>query len=252
VSSRKYPLKLNLNISGLATGGKYVRIPYGQLEAHISTFINPEHYPPTVTLKDPHSMPMEDIRTFLGYIQDREKKLGEYEAFRFSKYKDKTGFHDAAYPNSAAIPLAETRHSSPPIADELEVIPGLGTKAGYSRHVTQHQKSSQSGWSERQPGNTRGLGTDAAKPSDPLSLTNLNCPPAASVDPLAADSNNIIDQSTMGVLTGLGVPATIPVNGPSDGQPRYYMPPGGSGLLSEDNIDPRLLHISQNYTSRNH
>jgi hypothetical protein len=229
-----------------------MRIPYGQLEANISTFINPEHYPPTVTLKDPHSMPMEDIRTFLGYIQDREKKLGEYEAFRFSKYKDKTGFHDAAYPNSAAIPLAETRQSSPPIADELGGTFGLGTQVEYSRHVTQHRKSSQSGLSERASGNPRRIGPDAAKPSDPLSLTNLNCPPAAFFDPLVADSNNLIDQSTMGVLTGLGVPATIPVNGPSDGQPRYFMPPGGSGLLSEDNIDPRLLHISQNYTSSNH
>jgi hypothetical protein len=237
VSSRKYPLQLNLNISGLATGGKYVRIPYGQLEANTSTFINPEHYPPTVTLKDPHSMPIEDIKTFLGYIQDREKKLGECEAFRFSKYKDKTGFHDAAYPDSAAIPLGDTSQPSPPIADQLG--------------STQHQKSSQNGSTVRQTRNIRAR-TDAAKPSHPRSLTNLHCPPAACLVTSAADSNMLIDQSTMSVLTGLGVPATIPVNGPSDGQPRYFMPPGGSGLLSEDNIDPRLLHISQTYSSSNH
>jgi hypothetical protein len=120
---------------------------------------------------------MEDIRTFLGYIQDREKKLGKYEAFCFSKYKDKTGFHNAAYPNSAAIPLAETRQSSPPIADELGGTFGLGTQAEYSRHVIQHRKSTQSRSFERASGNPRRIGPDAAKPSDPLSLTNLNCLP---------------------------------------------------------------------------
>jgi hypothetical protein len=111
----KYQLQLNLGISELATGGKYMRISYGQLEANPSTFIDPVYYPPTVTLKDPQNMRMEDIRSFLGGIQKRETMLGQSEAFRFRKYKDKTGLHDVVYAVSATVPTGDENQSCHPI-----------------------------------------------------------------------------------------------------------------------------------------
>jgi hypothetical protein len=102
------------------------------------------------------------------------------------------------------------------------------------------------------PSDRGGMGTDATTASDPLTPVTFSWPPAAFSDTSAARPNILIDQAAMSVLTGMGVPASIPVNGPADGQPKYIMPQAGSGMLSEDNIDPRLLHISQSNPSSNH
>jgi hypothetical protein len=98
----------------------------------------------------------------------------------------------------------------------------------------------------------RGIGTDATTGSDPLNPVTFNWPPAAFPDTPAVRPSILIDQATMGFLTGIGVPASIPVNGPADGQPKYLMPQAGSWMLSEDNIDPRLLHTSQSNPTSNH
>jgi hypothetical protein len=205
-----------------------MRIPYGQLEAHPSTFIDPVYYPPTVTLKDPQNMRMDDIKAFLGYIQKREILHGQSEAFRFRKYKDKTGLQDAVYAVSAAVPAGDGSQSCHPIEyNPSDGMPGIPSDRG-------------------------GMGTDATTASDPLTPVTFSWPPAAFSDTSAARPNILIDQAAMSVLTSMGVPASIPVNGPADGQPKYIMPQAGSGMLAEDNIDPRLLHISQSNPTSNH
>jgi hypothetical protein len=202
-----------------------MRIPYGQLEANPSTFIDPVYYPPTVTLKDPQNMRMEDIKSFLGGIQTREITLGQSEAFRFRKYKDKTSLHDAVYAVSAAVSAGDGNQSYHPIES-------------YSHNGMQGN-----------PSHRGGMGTDATTASDPLTPVTFNWSPAAFHDIPAARSNILIDQTTMSTLTGMGVPTSIPVNGPADGQPRYFMPQAASEILSQDNIDPRLLHMNQSNSS---
>jgi hypothetical protein len=269
----KYQPELNLGIiPELATGGKYIHIPYGQLEANPSTFINPVYCPPRVTLKDPQNMPMEDIKTFLCYIQDRKMKFGQTEAFRFRKYKDKIGLHDAAYAASAAVPLGDGSQSFQPIEHiaqaDTQGMTVLGTEVDQSHHGTHHGISAYRERQERQTSHRsdeEGI-IDVAKSRDPLRLVSCTWlqvahreptvaqgdPAEAQGDPAMAHSNILIDQSTMSMLTGFGVPTSILVNGPADEQPQYYMLQWESGFFSQENIDPLLLCISQSNTSSNH
>jgi hypothetical protein len=61
---------------------------------------------------------------------------------------------------------------------------------------------------------------------------------------ISHETNIFINQETMGRLTALGIPTSIPVNGPSDGQPMYHMPQAQPGVSLPDNIDPALLGVS--------
>jgi hypothetical protein len=180
------------------------------IEADPSTFIDPIYYPQTVTLKDPQNMPMEDIKSFLAHIQAREGAEGAAKAFCFRKYWYKAGLCDASY-----MPQSLADGSIQAAAGSTVAFNTAGT------HSETHKMK------------PRFCSDTHRKQLRLVAVLNLT---AATV----VDTNTLINQETMSRLTTLGIPTSIPVNGPDNGQPMYYMPHEGSALMLAGIIDPIL------------
>ena len=193
----------------LATGGKYKRIPYARLEENPSVFIDAEYYPPTVTWKDPQNMQREDIQTLLSHIKTREITGRNLDAFRFKRYWDGRKLCDAAYPDLSANDI-QGLVESPNILTE---------KTGGLIRST----------------------IVAADPQNPMITPMPTMTVPKPTIAMTSQGNGLINQETMSRLTELGIPTSIPINGPGDGQPMYYMPQTKSGFSLPDSIDPTLL-----------
>ena len=205
----------------LATGGKYKHIPYARLEKDPSVFIDAEYYPPTVSWMDPQNMQMEDIQTLLSHIKAREIAGSNIDAFRFKRYWDGRKLCDAAYADLSAVAAPSCAPSS--VYNDLQ---GSGESPTILTEKT---------------GGLRRSTIVAADPQNPIFTPMPTMTVPKPTIAIGSQGNNLINQETMSRLTELGIPTSIPVNGPEDGQPMYYMPQTKSGFSLPDSIDPTLL-----------
>lgn len=167
---------------------------------------------------------MEDIKSLLCHIKTRETSEGAVNAFRFKKYWNRNELCDAAYPS---LPHADGGRSMPP-------APG-------------HQKNGPIGKDDQllsmSPSRSVGEAADHRRSEIPgVSCSWQSQPPR--LYPVVAtphNQNTIITQDEMSRLADLGIPTAIPINGPQDGQPIYYMPQTQPGFVVPQNIDPNLL-----------
>jgi hypothetical protein len=200
-------------------------------------------------------MLMEDIKTVLSHIQAREAAVGAMKSFRFSKYWHKNELCDAEYVDES---LAEGCIRA--VASTLEGAglffncpggsrgsPGNPTGAaedGNTRHSKGRQDAAANVAKDRSsmvPSSARHEGGTSKGSGNQSSVAALHAAVLNSAAATDVYKNTLIDQQTMSMLTTLGVPTSIPINGPEDGQPMYYMPRGGSALIAANNIDPVIL-----------
>ena len=186
-----------------------------------------------VTLKDPQNMQMKDIKTFLLHIKAREAEKGIREAFRFRKYWHRTELRDAAYaagtsPSGQLLPAPNT---------ESERAMGSGQSAGRPEIQPASSKHTAEGSAA---GSKRRAAIGAAH------SRRTTKPHGTVPNPKSGNTPIVIDQAEMSHLTALGIPTSVPINGPQDGQPMYYMPQAGAGLIFPDNIDP-IIHQASGF-----
>ena len=232
----------------LASGGKYRRMPYKRIETNPSEFMDSMYFPQTVTLKDPQNMQMKDIKTFLSHIQARETVHGTKGAFRFKRYWHQTELRDAAYaaeasPSSQGPPIPSAG-AAQPMPMEPQGSGPSGTCNRSAEAVTDY------GRSNIQAASAMPIAEPEVQAAGPNSRAALRAassrqnhkPHNAAPIVQAANAPIVIDQAEMSRLMTLGIPTSVPINGPYDGQPMYYLPQAEAGLVFTDNIGPTINH----------
>ena len=170
-------------------------------------------------------MPMEDIKTLLSHIQTREISGGIHDGFRFKRYWHQSDLRDAVYA-------------------DLSPADGTYCTSSAGGNCLQWSGKRQNTLTENVEGRRR-CPIPAANPQNTMFVpqpTTTTLPEPAMAT--AHETNIFINQETMGRLTALGIPTSIPINGPSDGQPMYHMPQAEAGFSLPANIDLALLGIS--------
>ena len=216
-------------------------MPYTRIETNPSEFIDSIYFPQTVTLKDPQNMQMKDIKAFLSHIQARETAHGTTGAFRFKRYWHQTELRDAVYAAEASpsrpIPSAGAAHPMPMepqgsgqgatcnrLADTVDIEAALATPIAEPE-----------------------IQAEGRNPRSALqAASSRQNPKPHTAAPIFQEGNSpiVIDQVEMSRLMTLGIPTSVPINGPHDGQPMYYLPQAEAALVFTDDIDSMINHRS--------
>lgn len=237
----------------LASGGRKRHVPFSMLEADTHAFVAAKYLPARMTLKDPRNMTKGQILTFLAHVDEREKRYGLQDGFRFHCYYNGTDMVPAEYPinvdeaaeQAAGVKAQKARASKKSRkgkekGKEKEVAPpnqsdtqSRQTYAGGHNTITAGHNSRHS--------DAAGIISDSN--IDPSLLAAGPVPPQSSDDEDAPQSSTRrIGDAEMAVLVKLGHPPVVPINGPQDGLPQYEVTSAAyqlyvSKLLSQRNED---------------
>lgn len=191
------------------------------LEADTHAFIAAEYLPPRMTIKDPRNMTKGQILNFLANVDEREKRYGIQDGFRFHSYYNGTEMVPAEYPIEVGEPAQQAAGIRPKKAraakksrkgKEKELLPPSDS-ARDSRGPNAARLNT------RQP-NAAGPASDSN--IDPSLLAPGTVPPQSSDDDNAPEPTiRRIGETEMTVLVNLGHPPVLPINGPNDGLPQY-------------------------------
>jgi len=209
----------------LASGGRKRHVPFSMLEADTHTFVAAKYLPARMTLKDPRNMTKGQILTFLAHVDEREKRYGLQDGFRFHCYYNGTDMVPAEYPinvdeaaeHAAGVKAKKARASKKSRkgkekGKEKEVAPP-------NQSDTQSRQTYAGGHNTHQP-DAAGIISDSN--IDPSLLAAGPVPPQSSDDEDALQSSTRrIGDAEMAVLVKLGHPPVVPINGPQDGLPQY-------------------------------
>jgi hypothetical protein len=267
--------------SELCSGNTKNHIPFGKLCENIDEFIDDRYFPSNFAWKDPRNMTKDAIIQLCDHIRQRQDQNGPEGVFRFKAYFDGKNMVEAVYGTRSDEERAAARSRKQQKA----------RKENRAKGKTGKKKKPKGKGKETQPlpspvasqvrslpavsndppihavtdGETRPCGVGNSRTSqcddsviDPVLLGDQvarNHEPAVQDENPDDPTGHFIDDAQMQILIQNGYSCPIPVNGPNDGLPRYFVPAAAIQMLRKINngtnccktvIDPSNDHPNTN------
>jgi len=187
-------------------------VPFTRLASRSTDYIEDRYVPYEFVWKDPRNMSKETILELCNHIRQRQDQYGAEEGFRFLSYYNGKEIVEAEYGRNA----------------EEERAAAKSTKQKKKRKESERNQKSKT-----------------------IRKANKRLP--QSTLPGEVSDNDVggyVDDIAMQKLIAQGYSNTIPVNGPDDGPPRYYVPAAALKLLSGNNSVES--HSNSKELSRDH
>ena len=161
---------------------------------HTKDFIQSKYFPPKFVWKDPRNLTKNDIRQLCDHIRSRQDEFGADEGLRFHAYFDGNGMVRAQYGTRDDERKAAARANK-------QKTNRLNKRADEQRKDENNQQI------------------------DPALLTSQNTTPGTHIIHPSSinDAGGYIGEADMQILIANGFSSMIPINGPNDGLPRYFV-----------------------------
>lgn len=222
--------------------------------------IDDKYAPSGFVWKDPRNLTKEAIQDLLNHIRSRQEQYGPDEGFKFHSYLNGKEIVEAQYGTNAETHKAAVRNkkqqtSRKKIRDDI----GKGKKKGKRSAcpaVVPGVTVVVPGVTAIAPGGTVNVPCGTAIVSGGTAVDEIPSPYEPQIDPALLgndgltsiaqntltndsqhhqESGGYIDDNGMQVLIANGFPNTIPVNGPQDGPPKYFVSAAAITFLSNYN-----------------
>ena len=202
--------------------------------------VDSDYSPSGFVWKDPRNLSKEAIQDLLNHIRCRQERYGPNEGFRFHSYVNAKEIVEAQYGINANTQKAAERNKKQQSSRKKN-------RENVGKALSQRKKK---GKKSPCPGAVGGSAKDTAEADvtagaavnanvtvanecrtpfipqiDPALLGNDTIPiiPVTNDTQQSQDSGGYTDDIGMQLLIANGFPNTIPVNGPQDGPPRYFV-----------------------------
>ena len=177
-------------------------------------------------------MTKTDLLNFMAHVDEREKKYGIQDGFRFHSYFTGTEMVPAEYPIDGEEPGEQGEQAAGMRAKNKKSRKGKEKELAPPNHSDTNSRQPNAARQDTRRTNAAGPSTRQPNPTGPLSDSNIDPSllAAGTVPPLSSDDENEnapepgvrrIGDAEMAVLVKLGHPPVMPINGPSDGLPQY-------------------------------
>lgn len=215
-------------------------------------FIEAKYLPDGMALKDPRNMTKQQLLDFAAHVQGRQLAWGVKQAFRFNQYYNGTEIVKAEYNDqqeSAAVESlrAPTAREKSKSRQRKPRGPSANAAITADAVTTGNAVATVNAATSLNANHTSKTANAAANATQmPYGLENID---PALWEEQGADSRDAfppkpqepltqrIDSTEMGILTNLGYPAVLPINGPNEGPPVYEVPVTALDLLHHHHGD---------------
>lgn len=202
-----------------------------------SEFIDDEYVPAAFVWKDPRNMTKDSIVELCDHIRQRQDKYGSKEAFRFKAYFDGKNMVKADYGGRADDMQAAAKSQK---QQKTRKEKRNRSRKGKEKEIRPtalagHETAAASGITKDIVPSSMDTSTPQASAAaayfpqiDPTLMGDRDTSP----NPEDTDiTGREVDENEMQILIANGYPTSLPVNGPNDGLPRYFVPAAGIKLL---------------------
>jgi hypothetical protein len=214
----------------LASGNRKRHVPFSNLVSNSTVFIEEQYVPQDFVWKDPRNLTKDAIIELCNHIRRRQDEYGPESGFRFASYFDGKNIIEADYSTRADEKMAAVRAKQQ--KKKRKEKRGKQPNIDISRSVD----ISRSREAAPAPAAAMAMDAGACQTSttyipqiDPSLLaedrnSNTNSPQPAIIDQSPNHSRGgYVDDIGMQILLENGYSNTLPVNGPMDGPPQYYV-----------------------------
>ncbi|KAF8816598.1 hypothetical protein BYT27DRAFT_7248035 [Phlegmacium glaucopus] len=236
----------------LASGNRKSHVPFGNLCNDASHFVHHKYVPGGFMWKDPRNMTKAVAVDLCNHIRKRQSEYGPEEGFRFQGYFDGKDMVKAEYGRRVneeqAAARAKKRQATRKEkgAGEHRVKKGRKTKPKEGALVRNIQDTpntvndiAAASAPEQRSAVSEHDGSELTLDEamayvpviDPSLLASGESTGGTAVPQHQDATGRIINDIEMQILNNNGYPASIPINGPSEGPPRYYVPAAALNLL---------------------
>ena len=250
-------LTYDLNeIIELASGNKKKHVPFAYLISQSDALIDNVYAPSGFVWKDPRNLTKESIQELLNHIRCRQEKYGPHEGFRFHSYVKAKEIVKAQYGINVNTQRAAERNKKQQSCRKKKKDEGTKSKKNGKKTVALPEGSLDPAAdpsvtavhrnvTAAQGNATAAHGNATAVCTVDQQLTQID-PALLGEDELTTlvqntatdgirhpqDSGGYVDDIGMQLLIANGFPNTIPVNGPQDGPPKYFVSAAAIQFLS--------------------
>jgi hypothetical protein len=171
-------------------------------------------------------MTKDSILELCDHIRQRQDEYGSKEAFRFKAYFDGKNMVKAEYGGRADDMQAAAKAQNQRKTRKEKQLEGVQNANRKGKG-----KESRPAASHRNAASTPQASTSAAHVPqiDPALLGDSDTTPNPED---TDDAGRQVEENEMQILIANGYPTLLPINGPNDGLPRYYVPAAGIKLLT--------------------
>jgi hypothetical protein len=216
--------------------------------------------------KDPRNMNKKSLSALSNHIRQRQDEFGASEGFRFKAFWNGEEMVEAEYGLRSDDDQAAARSQRQKLNRKERRAKAKGKQTAAQGKNTAASSSGILGFNQTVASSSGNLGFNQlpstgeiiadppSSPAIPLSHDHVNDPPAAlrpaifipQIDPIlmgeatetpagtknGAGQGRHVGEIEMQLLKANGYPTSIPINGPNEGPPRYYIPPHAENLLN--------------------